>query len=369
MFIFINIPYEKGSFYSFKCNGEWCYLNSLALCINFVSDNNICDIDNENYYSDRGEFQYFTELEEQSAKYSQWGYSILNSYFKCVFFDWIKSKGTTKKLQNDYVILNKSIDWKDLIISAYKRDLLANNKVTNKSINCFYISNNDLSLNELTRIFIEKANEQTLLGILTKKKIDNITRSAKNTEKIQSLQGEKLCLITGKAGSGKTLALMRALYGIVSQKEHARLLTYNNLLVMDIKQYLRNVAGVNSKNAAIETLHKFFYKLSKKMHVSSLLENDRIQEILDVLNDRIKIAEQIIQKYQESYERLPFYGTGDSKDKDNEDIFIESLRSKCLLCERTKVFSYWGICRGRNTFTKGCFFRIARSIIFHGKEC
>lgn len=324
LFILINIPYEKGSYYCFKYNNTWCYLNSLAICINFVSDNSICNIDDMNYYNEDGEYQYVVELEEQSLKYSQWGHDVLDNYFKCFFFDWIKSSGTKEKKQNDYMILNKSIDWKNIIVSAYKRSSYFKN-VGNKSINCFYLSENNLSLDELANRLIEKANEQTSVGILTKKKIDNITKGVKNTEKIQSLQGEKLCLITGKAGSGKTLALMRALYGIVSQNVHARFLTYNNLLAIDIKQYIRNVGGVNSKNAAIETLHKFFYKLSKKMHVCSLLENDRIQEILDVLEERIRIAENILSAYNDSFGKLPYFGIGETKDSDNEDIFIEKV--------------------------------------------
>lgn len=324
LFILINIPFEKGSYYRFKYNDKWCYLNSLAICINFVPDNSICKIDDINYYNENGEYQYTDELEKQSSKYSQWGYSILESYFKCFFFDWVKSSSTDEKIQNDYVILNKPIDWRNIIISAYKRDLQLKNEDNNK-LSCFYLSENSFSLDKLASELIEKANEQTAVGILTKKKIDNITKSVKNTEKIQSSQGEKLCLVTGKAGSGKTLALMRALYGIVSQNEHVRFLTYNNLLAIDIKQYIRNIGGINSKNAAIETLHKFFYKLSKRMHVSSLLENDRIQEILDVLNERIKIAEDILYAYKESYGELPYFGTGESKDTDKENKFIEKV--------------------------------------------
>ena len=324
LFILINIPFEKGSYYRFKYNDKWCYLNSLAICINFVPDNSICKIDDINYYNENGEYQYTDELEKQSSKYSQWGYSILESYFKCFFFDWVKSSSTDEKIQNDYVILNKPIDWRNIIISAYKRDLQLKNEDNNK-LSCFYLSENSFSLDKLASELIEKANEQTAVGILTKKKIDNITKSVKNTKKIQSSQGEKLCLVTGKAGSGKTLALMRALYGIVSQNEHVRFLTYNNLLAIDIKQYIRNIGGINSKNAAIETLHKFFYKLSKRMHVSSLLENDRIQEILDVLNERIKIAEDILYAYKESYGELPYFGTGESKDIDKENKFIEKV--------------------------------------------
>lgn len=61
------------------------------------------------------------------------------------------------------------------------------------------------------------------------------------------------------------------------------------------------------------------------MHVSSLLENDRIQEILDVLNERIKIAEDILYAYKESYGELPYFGVGESKDIDKENKFIEKV--------------------------------------------
>ena len=49
-----------------------------------------------------------------------------------------------------------------------------------------------------------------------------ITRTTQVTKRISELQGEKLCLITGKAGSGKTLALMRVLHEIVLQKKTTR---------------------------------------------------------------------------------------------------------------------------------------------------
>lgn len=67
----------------------------------------------------------------------------------------------------------------------------------------------------------------------------------------------------------------------------------------------------------------------KKMHISSLLENDRIQEILDVLNERIKIAEDILYKYKESSGELPCFEIGESKDADKENEFIEKIIKSC----------------------------------------
>lgn len=99
LFIFINIPFEKGSYYRFKYNDIWCYLNSLVICINFVLDNSICKIDSINYYNENGEYQYVNELEEQSFKYSLWGHSILRSYFKCFFLIGLKVLVHIKKFK------------------------------------------------------------------------------------------------------------------------------------------------------------------------------------------------------------------------------------------------------------------------------
>ena len=62
LLIFINIPYEKGSYY---CYDRGKYLNSLVLGINFVSDGNITDIENGNYITEDGSFSYIEELEKQ----------------------------------------------------------------------------------------------------------------------------------------------------------------------------------------------------------------------------------------------------------------------------------------------------------------
>ena len=61
------------------------------------------------------------------------------------------------------------------------------------------------------------------------------------------------------------------------------------------------------------------------MHISSLLENDRIQEILDILNERIKIAEDILLAYKKSSGELPYFRIRESKDTDKKNEFIEKV--------------------------------------------
>ena len=80
--------------------------------------------------------------------------------------------------------------------------------------------------------------------------------------------GARLCVINGNAGAGKTLALMRIAYRTVSHEfdkegenrsHNVRLLTYNNMLVCDIRNVLKSMGTFTASNLSTQTLHKFFY--------------------------------------------------------------------------------------------------------------
>ena len=122
---------------------------------------------------------------------------------------------------------------------------------------------------------------------------------------------------------------MQILYEIVSQNKHARLLTYNNLLTIDIKQFLRNMENIRSSNASIGTLHKFFYRLSKNMRVQALLTWDRIEEVVTICKQRIDIGEQIIEYYLQSHEKLPDIESYDSY----ETIIKEAIDNYAIKIE------------------------------------
>lgn len=334
LLIFINIPYEKGSYY---CYEKGKYLNSLILGINFVSDNNIIDIEEGNYIAEDGSFSYIEELEKQSKKFKNWAYETLEGcnliqkrFLNCVFFDWVRADGMqSATFEDDYIVVNKRLPIRHIINKACHRI----NAEGKKYRGCeSFTLNKNVKLSHFVNFLIDKANEETTFGILTKKKIDMITRPTQITKRISELQGGKLCLITGKAGSGKTLALMRALNEIISQRKRARLLTYNNLLAMDIKQYLRNISPFNSANASIQTLHKFFYDLSLRLRIQTLLSWDRIEELISICEERVNLAEQIIDNHLESYEGLSYI---------NEDIIEKWLfESDIDKSDRDEIKSY-----------------------------
>lgn len=296
--IFINIPYRKGNFYRFNDNGKWCYLNSLVIAIKKINNHNIIGIDDNCFFSSEGEFDYKSNLEKESLNFSSFAYNLLGVHFNCAFINWVKANSCCGIKENDYLMVNRGLVISSLIQSACRRTI----SVDKIGTSCLP---NDVNLPHIINKLIEEANRNTTLGVLTREKVNKITRNTKITERICQLQGERLCLITGKAGSGKTLALARAFYEIVSQNKHARLLTFNNLLALDIKQYIRNIGPFNNNNAVIWTLHKFFYKLSKKMRVLAILTFDRVQELLQVCLERVDLADCLLNKYKSKYGSYP----------------------------------------------------------------
>lgn len=296
--IFINIPYRKGNYYRYKDADKWYYLNSLVIAIKKISNDNIIDVDDNYFFSADGDFDYKSDLKNESLNFSRFACEFLDFYFNCAFVNWVKANSCCKIMENDYLIVNRGLAIGNLVRSACRRTISVGKRGA-------YCLPDDVNLPQMINSLIEEANKNTTLGVLTKKKVNEITKRTRVTERICQLQGEKLCLITGKAGSGKTLALARAFYEIVSRNKHARLLTFNNLLVLDLKQCVRNIGPFNSTNAVIWTLHKFFYKLSKRMRVLALLTFDRVQELLQVCLERVVVANNLLEEFKDIYGSFP----------------------------------------------------------------
>lgn len=320
--IFINIPYRKGNYYSYKDGDKWYYLNSLVIAIKKIVDDNIIDVNDSCFLSNDGEFDYKSNLENESLNFNSFVYNLLNIHFNCTFINWIKANSNCSVKENNYLIINKGLALNNLIRSACRRTI-PKGKIGTSCLP------DDVNLPQIINRLIEEANKNTRLGILTKDKVNKITKSTKTTERICQLQGEKLCLITGKAGSGKTLALARAFYEI-AQNNHARLLTFNNLLAIDIKQSVRNIGRFNNNNASIWTLHKFFYRLSKKMRVLALLTFDRVQELLNICSERVLIANNLLKEYESKHGKFPV----------SLDIFHDEYNDKIEKSDKIEVLKY-----------------------------
>ena len=352
--IFINIPYYKGNFYSYKNKeGNWIYLNSLVIGIKVIEDDSIEIINNDSFFSSQAEFNFKENIEEESFEFVQFAKKTLDSKFNdCAFLYIVKSNNNKAFNINDYVFLSNKIYLNQIVEAACERTRFP----TNKGVNNFVLSESE-SLSNMVNKLIEKANEINDYGILTKKKIDKITdQNIKTTQDIIEQQGHQLTIVSGKPGSGKTLTLLRVFYKIVTNRHRARLLTYNKLLVYDLNQCIRNLPNVRPTNSSIKTLHQFFYQIGKKLGVNAILGEERIDELMQVCTSRVNIALKHLENYHvengkwpidktdlenyrteraDRHEVFRFYNYFFQLNKSNDDI--ETIKSSYLVNRKNQL--------------------------------
>ncbi|WGK65670.1 AAA family ATPase [Croceiramulus getboli] len=125
--------------------------------------------------------------------------------------------------------------------------------------------NQEYNIEEVDRIFdlFKKVKEGA--GELTRKKIEKITSQILNEQKYAKAIGDKLIVISGRAGTGKTIKLLSIACDLALQQgARSLILTYNHALVSDIKRTLALAEipdGIDDYTVNISTLHKFFYEI------------------------------------------------------------------------------------------------------------
>lgn len=118
-------------------------------------------------------------------------------------------------------------------------------------------------------------------GDLTRKKIEHITKGILKDQKYAQAIGEKLIIVSGRAGTGKTIKLLTIACDL-AEKQGARslILTYNHALVSDIKRTLALAEipdDVDDYSVNITTLHKFFYDVLLGFEIGTIrTKNDKL---------------------------------------------------------------------------------------------
>lgn len=295
LLIFINIPDKKGNYFWHIDNNKRYYLNSLVIGIKMLYDDSITDSDSTTLYSSEGYLDYIEELGNEEFYLQKFSSCCNNSLRNCAYFYWIVTSGTKKSFTNDHILFNTPLDISKVLYSACRRTIFK------QGINCFGKVDD---LGAMVRNYIDEANNRTEIGILTKTRIDKIT-DKKVTTPLRAInnQGKAITILQGKAGCGKTLMLTRIFNNIVASGHHCRFLTFNHLLVFDLKHCLCRMPAFRNTNAYIHTLHYFFYHFSKKMGIHALFTEDRLNELMSVCVQRIDIANEYIQSFKEETDR------------------------------------------------------------------
>ncbi|MEI7983881.1 MAG: AAA family ATPase, partial [Bacteroidota bacterium] len=177
-------------------------------------------------------------------------------------------------------------------------------------INCVNQYNEkSFDLSELQRVFTLFSEIRKAVGELTRKKIEQMTSATLDKQQYAQNIGTKLTIIAGRAGTGKTVRLLRIACDLaVNKGSRSLILTYNHALVSDIRRVLALAGipdGVDSYTVQISTLHKFFFQIfsglglggsaaDKDKNYNDLFK-DKMTELLDFLNENL-IDEKDIQE-------------------------------------------------------------------------
>ena len=107
---------------------------------------------------------------------------------------------------------------------------------------------------------------------LTKQKFELLSQKNTDVEKLLTDTGNKLTIVTGRAGTGKTVQLLQLAFMLANEDYPNRclILTYNNALVSDIKRlidYTPMPSKVDGRTVSIKTIHSFFLTLMKEVGV------------------------------------------------------------------------------------------------------
>ena len=133
-------------------------------------------------------------------------------------------------------------------------------------LDSFKGSKNDIS--SLTKFLCEKREARGL----TKKKFELLSQSSFDINYLKQGVGEKLKILTGRAGTGKTIQLLQLAFHLADTTNQKRclLLTYNNALVSDIRRLIdfSNIpVGMDCRTVSVQTVDSFFVQLLKLFEI------------------------------------------------------------------------------------------------------
>lgn len=111
---------------------------------------------------------------------------------------------------------------------------------------------------------------------LTRKKFELLSSPDEEVNHHMDEVGKKLTILTGRAGTGKTVQLLQLAFRLASEDfaQRCLILTYNHALVCDIQRlidYTPMPSKVDGRTVAIKTIHSFFHTLLKETGIKDKL--------------------------------------------------------------------------------------------------
>lgn len=182
--------------------------------------------------------------------------------------------------------LHRGFKLRDLINVILQQTNVVKAELAGFCLDCF--ANGESEYNQIVDLFTK---ERKPLG-LTKKKFELLSQKNTDINNLFSEVGHKLTIVTGRAGTGKTIQLLQLAY-LLANEEYAKrclILTYNNALVSDIRRlidYTPMPSKVDGRTVSIKTIHSFFQALMKEVGVDVPCHNPQDTSYNDSYNSSL----------------------------------------------------------------------------------
>lgn len=326
LLVVISIENIKGNYlFTKKIDDYPIYFQNQIIPIVFVNDL----IDDNINLNDKKQIESNEIFIDYSNEINSLKYGLIN-YLKnkCSFSDdelyiepiiFIKNKNNFVK--DNYIVGDKFDFYK--IFNLYRENSI-------KYISSYKKWSTEIGYKSI-QVDIEKITNQaqfdSKIGYLTKKKIDRISKLLSTTKSIYDELNSNLIIINGKAGTGKSSELLLLSMKCLLNKQNTYYLTYNKLLIFEIAKTISAFRNNKSNNnieigqGLVKTLHSFFYKLSKTLGVLHILSAERIENLLTLLNKRMRIVFDFITE----------------EIKSTNELKIEDLKSKIQNSNRLDI--------------------------------
>lgn len=300
LILFLNIPKWANSYYRTEYQGTNINIHNQIVTITVIDDfieDDLTSISNE-------ELMYRLDDLASVASKVKWGFVNYLSD-KCGMKKrdvtvhsvvWVKNHTIEKVLPK--VVVSSELTY-DFIEAS-----LVSDKYYNRSAYSQWLKDYD-AFDMDVKFILDKASEDSSEGYVTKKKLDNFqNKRGKRQEEAYDNIGKKLVEIRGKAGTGKTTELLKWMLGKSLEGHKALFLTYNHILVNDITRLIK---GHHSRYQHIEkrgsvttnTIQSFMYDLAKKTGVLHLMNENRIRELTDLLDQRLANTIYMLEKQRD----------------------------------------------------------------------
>lgn len=327
--LFIKVPFEAENYWKTKSK---IYLNTLVLGIKDMYEPDVISVDGEWMHSEEGSWNYIDEINNEKKK---WHRAVRRHFQDIKWFRMhvhynLTASPAVEPFYGKYLYCNRKYNYYYAIISKAVEDTQSNNA---PRTDCIGFEENAVGdFDTFVADFVSMIEEKNSIGELTQKKAKLIRKREQNrpTQKLIENIGQSLGILHGKAGTGKTLSLMSIINNRLNQpdiKNHrCRLLTFNNMLIMDLKQMAKELPASNA-SISIKTLHSFFYDVFKKSPVSLLyLDPSKEDELFDKCTRRAS-------RY------TVLFNSMDQKPSDAMDV-IEKNRTKIANNELPELFQF-----------------------------